>query len=351
MSRERNPLEATTRAVREMNAASAQTSAQHLAQLRSVTATETADPSPELVVVSIPDVSLHRPAECRTESIRGCSTPSGSETTKIKADLSSDNDSQKKHAEQRGPFANQAASAPAQDHSATTSTSSPTPIPASTPKSSSAKAASICDAWWYSLENLSQDRPVEEIARKILRQFPSIAPSSLLFTSADVELSTNRSTARIAACIARLTGCRVLLVDANWEANAIAIQEGEKAVQGLSEVIVEGTNWKDLLVETQESQLFVLPCGVADVPMRRVGNDTLIALNSQWQRDFTYVFINGGNARQWVARRFAVTCDGTYVLVGLNQTTRSDAQSAIRVLTEAHARVLGAIVFDAPPKG
>lgn len=344
MSREKNPLEATTRAVREMNAASAQTSAQHVSPLRSLTAADSVEPSPELVVVSIPDVSLHRPTECRADSIRSCSTPTGSESTKIKADLSSDNDSQKKQAEQRGPFANQATGAASVSSSG--ATSPPAPIPANT-----SKAAPICDAWWYSLENLAQDRPVEEIARKILRQFPSIAPSSLLFTSADVELSTNRSTARIAACIARLTGCRVLLVDANWEANAIAIQEGEKAVQGLSEVIVEGTNWKDLLVETQESQLFVLPCGVADVPLRRVGNETLIALNNQWQRDFTYVFINGGNARQWVARRFAVTCDGTYVLVGLNQTTRSDAQSAIRALTESHARVLGAIVFDAPPKG
>lgn len=171
-----------------------------------------------------------------------------------------------------------------------------------------------------------------------------------MVSSADPELSTNRSTARVAACVARLTGCRVLLVDANWETNIGPVKQSAGAAIGLAEVIAENRSWKDLVIETQESQLFVLPCGITEVPMRRVASETLLALNADWQRDFTYVFVNGGCVKQLVTRRFAVCCDGTYVLVGLNQTTKRDAQSAMKLLAENHARVLGAIVFDAPPK-
>jgi hypothetical protein len=76
-----------------------------------------------------------------------------------------------------------------------------------------------------------------------------------------------------------------------------------------------------------------------------------MSLQAKWHQEFTYVFVNAGHAHQAITRRFAVCCDGTYVLVGLNQTTRRDAQAAMRVLVENHARVMGAIVFDSLPQG
>ena len=188
-----------------------------------------------------------------------------------------------------------------------------------------------------------------ELSRRIVAQFPSIAPATLLISSADPVLSTNRSTARVAACVSRMTGCRVLLVDANWEANIGAVKQSGGAVLGLAEVIAENRPWKDFVIETQENQLFVLPCGIKEVPMRRVATEILLGLNSEWQRDFTYVFINAGHVNQMITRRFAICCNGTYILVGLNQTTKKDAQSAMKLLAEYHARVLGAIVFDAQP--
>lgn len=352
MARDGDPIDLTKREVREMNFASAQTSQQQVNQLRGSPAGDTSTRSPEIVVVPIPDVSTLRTCDTQPpSSIHSSSARTSVDAWEPRADLSSEGTPSQTSGPKPGILAGAptaAMSPPPTERDSKNMATSPTPSqPAAEPQGTQVPGP---ETWWYSLADLAQDRPILELSRRILAQFPSIAPATLLISSADAELSTNRCTARVAACISRLTGCRVLLVDANLEGNVGAVKQSGSEVAGLAEIIAENRPWKDLVIPTQEAQLSVLPCGTAEVPMRRVAGETLVSLNAQWQQDYTYVFINAGHVKQLVTRRFAVCCDGTYVLVGLNQTTKKDAHSAMKLLAENHARVLGAIVFDAPPR-
>jgi hypothetical protein len=353
MAMEGNSFDSTQRQIRDSNLASSRITQQHVSQLKLAGGPNASQGNPEIVVVPIPDVSKPRTTESRKALDHApeiVSVPF--ERTAVKADLStSGSDSQ--HTPQRpiaavspAPTSPPVVQAPIANPSAKSSSNQAEIGDPSTSKPP--ETAQDNDAWWYSLSQLGNDRPILEITRRILAQFPSIAPSTLMFASADPVLSTNRATARIAAALAQQTGCRVLLVDANWEMNISPLKQSGDAVLGITEVLADNLSWKELVIETQEKLLHVLPCGITDVPMRRIGPETLLALNSQLQRDYMYVCVNAGSAKQLIARRFASVCDGTYLLVGLNQTTKKDAQSTIKLLSESHARVLGAIVFDSP---
>ena len=347
-------LDGPKREIRDLNAASSRTTQHQVSQLRSSAAAEKSSLQPEIVVVSIPDVSIHYPADSRQKSERApviATVPF--ERAAAKADLSTSG------TDSPNPALNTTPSVGDSNLALPKVFLSPDTLPTGplgqqsaatreTPVPKTSAEAQESDAWWYSLADLANDRAIVELTRRIASQFPSIAPSTLMFTSADPELSTNRAAARIAASLVKLTGCRVLLVDANWEMNMSPLKQSGDAVLGLTEVLADNRSWKDFVIETNDRLLHVLPCGVTDVPMRQLTPESLLALNAQWQAEFTYVFINAGSAKQLVTRRFARCCDGTYILVGLNHTTKKDARATIKLLAENHARVLGAIVFDSP---
>ncbi len=349
-------LDGTKRETRDLNASSSRTTQQHVSQLRSAAAAELSSLQPEVVVVSIPDVSSHRPTDIRSKTERAPTIATVPfERAAPKADLSTSGSDTPNPALNLTPSVIEPnVSLPKvflSPNTQPTVTTNQQQIPSTEATPSKLLASEQePDAWWYSLSDLASDRAVVELTRRIVTQFPSIAPASLMFTSADPDLSTNRSAARISASLAKLTGCRVLLVDANWEMNITPLKQSGDAVLGLTEVLADNRSWKDFVIETKDRLLHVLPCGVTDVPMRQLGPESLLALNAQWQEEFNYVFINAGSAKQLVTRRFAKCCDGTYILVGLNHTTKKDARATIKLLNENHARVLGAIVFDSPTK-
>ncbi len=200
--------------------------------------------------------------------------------------------------------------------------------------------------WYQSISSVNDDRPIQEISQRILHQFPRQAHAQLLFTSADPAISTNRTVGKIASCLAQTTSGDVLLIDANWEANLTIAKSREKPQIGLAEILAQGFDWRPLVLSTQVVGLRVLPCGASDVPHRQINSNLLLTLSAEWRRDYAYVLINGGYVKQLLARRFAGCCDGAYVMVELNRTTKSEAQAASRMLAESKARTMGAIVFD-----
>jgi hypothetical protein len=350
MSTDGNAFDLTRREVSASNRTSAQTTARQLIDLRGLGSTETTK-QPEIVVVRIPDVTPVRRGEPilpPSSSHSGATIPFSRAAPR--GDLS--NEQPRAPAPPPGPLAAEIGPSsgivgPIQAKAGSGTPAAPIPAPA--PASAVDVHAAEPATWWHSVDNLANDRQIADIARRILAQFPSIAPCTLMFASTDPSLSTNRAAARIAAALSRLTGCRSLLIDANWETNIAPLKQSDRETSGLTEVLAENRPWKPLVVPTQDQLLHVLPCGVAEVPMRRIGPETLLALVNDCQREFTYVCVNGGSVKQLITRRLSTCCDGSFLFVGLNQTTRKDAQSAMKLLGENHARVMGAIVFDSLP--
>jgi capsular exopolysaccharide synthesis family protein len=155
-------------------------------------------------------------------------------------------------------------------------------------------------------------------------------------------------------CLARtlaLSGLRVVIVDCDLRQRGVTKLIGACDV-GLVEVVQDKVPLSEALVHDAKTNLFILPAAGKSVPYDLFSNADTDEVFRELARQFDYVILDAppilGVAD---ARILAAKADRVLYLVQWNKTPLRAAQSAVDILQECGANVVGALLTKVNVKG
>ena len=155
-------------------------------------------------------------------------------------------------------------------------------------------------------------------------------------------------------CLARtlaLSGARVVLVDCDLRQRGVTTLIGDRDV-GLVEVVEHGVPVRDALVHDAKTNLFVLPASGKSVPHDLFSDPRTDVVLRGLANQFDYVILDTppilGVAD---ARILSAKADRVLYIVQWNKTPLRAAQSAVEILHDCGANVVGALLTKVDVKG
>jgi capsular exopolysaccharide synthesis family protein len=175
---------------------------------------------------------------------------------------------------------------------------------------------------------------------------PGDAPRSLLFTSAEPGVGKSVSLANVALALAEFRSIDVCLVDADIRSGSQSVLFGTPREPGLSDLMLDKLAPSAVLRATAMQNLSVITAGRPTEGASEVLTSGYMADLLGWlKRRFHYVLVDSPPTLLFAdAAELATLCDGVILVVALEETQRSDADSALLQLQKAGANVVGSFV-------
>lgn len=171
-------------------------------------------------------------------------------------------------------------------------------------------------------------------------------PRTLLITSSVPGEGKTITSANLAIALAS-SGTRVLLVDADLRKGNLHNRFNIKADAGLSEILVQGANWRQTVKETYVPNLHLLPRGATTQRSSEFFMGTVMQQFLQESaKEYDYVLLD--TAPVMAAddvTSLAPRADGVVFLVRAEYTSARVAHAALDMLHQRKARILG-LVFN-----
>lgn len=193
------------------------------------------------------------------------------------------------------------------------------------------------------------DRFVGEAIRNVVNQIlerssPSV-PMVLLFVGSEPNHHVDELSARIATALCDTTESRVLLVDSDNVGKKLTNASGRLKESGMTEVIEYNRDWQTNLLRNTRSNLDFLPVGNGS--FGRWNQEELLRKAARGMKtDYQFVCVSAGDAHSKAAKLWSDVCDGSYLLVSIENSNGTIAKSAVAELKASGARLLGCIATD-----
>lgn len=175
------------------------------------------------------------------------------------------------------------------------------------------------------------------------------APRTLTVTSARPEEGKSTSSLALAQGFGRL-GSRVCLLDLDLRNPSLHKIVGADNRVGMSNLLTSTTEMVDVIQPTTWRNVFIIPSGpLPPSPAELLAGPRLKALTEELLEQFDMLILDAPPVMGLAdAPLIASIVSGTLLVVEANRTTKTQAQSAVRRLRMANARMLGAILtkFD-----
>lgn len=194
------------------------------------------------------------------------------------------------------------------------------------------------------------DDAIGKMADNILDHVRSDRPTALMFTSpGDGETKIGLVISLAAALVGRTTG-EVLVVDANLRAPSLGAYLGINASCGLAHVLMGTANWAQVVRRSTVERLSLLPGSPFPThdewrprksSLEWTGMGRLL---KELKEAYSLVLVDTASLAHDEVAPASRYCDGTYLAVRLQQTTRRSLREAARVIGDCGGRVLGNIV-------
>ena len=170
-------------------------------------------------------------------------------------------------------------------------------------------------------------------------------PRSLLVTSPSAGEGKSTTALALARNLAQL-GKRVLLVDADLRNPSLHKVLGLKADVGLSNLLAGGSTLANALMHTEEERLHVLLAGpLPPNPAELLSGSKFISMLTVAAETYDQVIIDGPPVLGLADAPILANCvEGTLLVISSAKTRTSTAQSALKRLVSARARVVGALL-------
>jgi len=176
---------------------------------------------------------------------------------------------------------------------------------------------------------------IAKIADQILERFPAGMHSTILFVGSEDSVNVDETCARVAAELASRNSERVLLID------------GMNAHGGLSEIMNIALPWQDAILKSNSSRLDFMPAGSR--PQDRWNPEQLLRqAHAEMQQHYRTICVSGGMAHNFATKTWSGFCDGSYLVVSVQQSNDVVAKSSVARLQSLNARLIGCIVTDVP---
>jgi polysaccharide biosynthesis transport protein len=170
-------------------------------------------------------------------------------------------------------------------------------------------------------------------------------PKSFLVTSAVPSEGKSTVSANLAITMA-LSGARTLLIDCDLRRGALREAFGITSKIGFSEVLKQEVNWREVVVPTAVSTLFVLPRGkTLGQPSEHLLRESTEALLKEIYQDYDYVIIDSSPVLAADdTTSLAPKIDATLFVVRLSYTSARLTKKALELLYNRQVNVPGVIL-------
>lgn len=188
---------------------------------------------------------------------------------------------------------------------------------------------------------------IAQIADQILQRFPAGMHSTILFVGSEDSVNVDETCARVAAELASRNSERVLLIDSDFEHHRLTTASGVNAHGGLSEIMNIALPWQDAILKSNSSRLDFLPAG-SRAQDRWNPEQLLRQAHAEMQQHYRTICVSGGMAHNFATKTWSGFCDGSYLVVSVQQSNDVVAKSSVARLQSLNARLIGCIVTDVP---
>jgi capsular exopolysaccharide synthesis family protein len=177
------------------------------------------------------------------------------------------------------------------------------------------------------------------------------SPRTLLITSSR-EGEGKSTTALAMARDAAAAGRKVLLVDADMRRPSVHTLLGLKKSPGLSNMLTQQLPASSVIYPTETEGLFAMPAGPKPPsPSELLGGAGFRALISYLKEEFDQIIIDSPPVLGLAdVPRLAAVVDGTMIVMEANRSHRGAIAAAMRRLSSARARIIGAVLVKFDPK-
>ena len=175
-----------------------------------------------------------------------------------------------------------------------------------------------------------------------------IAPSLFAFVSCEPQAHVTDVTGHLAMFVANSTREQILIVDGDQRGSRLSKKYGVSANLGLTNVLLQGEDWKSLVQTTANRNVVVLPAGTSAPPLGGFDQNVLEQLAQDWKSNFDYVFVDSGQAYSLSANSAYTVCDATYLVLRLGETNRNEADQVVQQLLESQVPLNGCVVTNLP---
>ncbi|RZJ01619.1 MAG: polysaccharide biosynthesis tyrosine autokinase [Brevundimonas sp.] len=170
-------------------------------------------------------------------------------------------------------------------------------------------------------------------------------PARLLVTSSRPAEGKSTTAYATALNLARV-GRRVLLVDGDLRNPSMHRTIGAENDKGMSNVLAGLSGLKDVIVPTQQENLYFIPCGpLPPNPAELWAGDRLLAFLEETGKSFDHVVIDGPPVLGFAdAPLLASSVDGVLFVLESRGTRRGQARGALRRLLSGRAHLIGVVM-------
>lgn len=181
---------------------------------------------------------------------------------------------------------------------------------------------------------------------RMLSQLPRGVAAAIVFSSPERNLGTTTTVVHLACVAAEVAAGDVLIVDSHPQNSAVAAKLNIDAEFGLADVLAGRATWQQAVVRVPPGRVHVLDSGPSTSldELLQSPPEVLAALLADLKRRYRVVLIDGGTTDNELLSRWAVACDGAYLMLELSATSPDGATRAVEQLRAAGAQVLGCVL-------
>jgi polysaccharide biosynthesis transport protein len=176
-------------------------------------------------------------------------------------------------------------------------------------------------------------------------------PRTMLVTSCR-EGEGKTTTAIAMARDAAAAGAKVILIDADMRRPSVHTVLNIPKTPGLSNLLTQSLSADSVICKTDTPGLFVMPAGPKPPsPAELLSGAGFRALLTYLKEHFDQVIIDSPPVLGLAdAPRLSAAVDGTMIVIEANRSQRGAIEAALRRLTAARARIIGAVLVKFDPK-
>lgn len=202
-----------------------------------------------------------------------------------------------------------------------------------------------------SLEQCSVD--CEPLLRTLVERRASREPAVFLFCDVDNGLRAGLTALAVARRLLDGSQRRVLVIDSDLESGELTAWTGACGSAGTRELLRAMNPWQAVAAPTDIDGLMMVPCGMQrlrfSAPSHFVEGVARKALDGILDA-FDFALVTSGTAFDNSLHLWTRMVSGTVVTLDANNSSRSIAQAAVRLLNQQGARVIGCLATPLTPR-